>query len=244
MNTPVRQRSLLSRSLRGSLALACVATLLVGSTANAASTTILQFAQTNPADSVTATNVGGTTTMLSTAGNLDGGGLSIPVSATNYLGVPQPLGLPMFETYVGVTSVGPATTVAGSVTQDFMGTVEFTSAPGGAGAIFLIATFGPTGVFSGGSTGGSGSLNASVPSDTVTFTIPGFSFANPALSLSFSGIAPPVSITGTSIGSFTGQNSGTFSATIIPEPSTLCLASIAVVVGTLVYGRKKMKNQG
>ena len=223
--------------------MACVATLLVGSTANASST-ILQFAQSNPNDVITATNNGAGVTTFSTAGNVDGGGLSIPVTASNYLGVPKPLGMLMFETFVGVTSVGPATTVAGSVTQDFQGTVEFTALPGGAGAVFLSATFGPTGVFSGGTTGGSGSLNASVPSDTVTFTAQGMSFSSPAMSLSYSGITPPVSIGAGSVGSFTGQNSGTFSANIIPEPSTFCLASIALVVGALAYGRKKMKNQG
>ena len=87
MNTPVRQPSLLSRSLRGSLALACVATLLVGSTANAG--TILQFTQVNSADIFTATNSGGGVTTLSTAGNVDGGGLSIPVTASNYWECPS-----------------------------------------------------------------------------------------------------------------------------------------------------------
>ena len=93
-----------------------------------------------------------------------------------------------------------------------MGTVEFTSGVGGTGTVFLTPQFGPTGVFSGGSTGASGSLNASVPTDTVTFTVPGLLFSQQAMSLSFSGIAPPVSITAGSLSSFTGQNSGTFSA--------------------------------
>ena len=228
-----------TRLVRRSIAFACAATLLLGSSAQAG--TILQFAQSNPADVVTGTNSGGGVTLLSSAGNADGGGTSIPVLASNYLGVPFPLGLPMFETYVGVTSTSAATSAAGSISQNYSGEIEFTSLPGGAGVVYLIATFGATGVFSGGAAGGSASLTASVPKDTVTFTVPGMSFSDAALSISYSGISPVLGITAGSVSSFTGQNSGTFSANTVPEPSTLYLGSFATVMGALAFARKRMK---
>lgn len=249
MSCPVQQRSLSWRFLRRSLAFACATSLLLGSSAKASST-VLAFGQQNPLDVISATISGGVTS-LSTAGNADGAGVSIPVSITNYLGVPQvPFPILAFETFVGVHSTGTATTAAGTISQNYVGTVEFTVNPGVAGpgnAAFLIATFsGPNGTFSGGVGGGSAGLNASEPSDTVTFTVPGLSFGNAAIALSFSGIPIPPGLTtsGTTIGPFTAQGAGTFSGTTIPEPSTLCLASFAAVVGTLAYGRKKLKNQG
>jgi hypothetical protein len=226
------------RLLRRFAAIACTATLLLGSSARASST-VLAFGQLNPADIITATTAGGVTS-LSTAGNADGAGVSVPVLASNYLGVPQPFGLLMFETFVGVTSNGVATIAGGTITENFSGEIEFTSAPGGAGLVFLIANFGPNAKFSGGAGGSSASLNSSVPQDNLTFFVPGMEFGNAAMSIGFSGIVPPLAIAGTTVGPFTAQNSGTFSATLVPEPGTLCMASIAVVIGTLAYGRKKV----
>jgi hypothetical protein len=235
------------RFARRVLAFACAASLLLGSSANAGSTTVLAFSQQNPLDVITATESGGVTT-LSTAGNADGAGVSIPVSISNYLGVPQfPFPILAFETFVDVHSVGGLT---GSISQNFVGTVEFTVNPGVAGPgnpAFLIATFsGPSGTFSGSPGGGSATLSASEPTDTVTFTVPGMAFANGAVGLAFSGITVPpgLSTSGGSVASFTAQGAGTFSANVIPEPSALSLASIAVVVGTLTYGRKRVKKQG
>jgi len=228
-----------ARFCRRFFALACAATLLLGSSARASST-VLAFGQLNPADIITATDIAGVTT-LKTTGNLDGFGVSVPVLASNYLGVPQPFGLLMYETFVGVTSNGAAANVGGTIGQNFSGEIEFTSAPGGAGLVYLIATFGPNGKFSGGANGASASLNASVPQDNVIFTVPGMDYGFAAMSVGFSGIDPVLSIAGASVAGFTGQNSGTFSATLVPEPGTLCMASIAVIVGTLAYGRKKMK---
>ncbi len=224
MSSPVQQRSFSWRFLQRSLAFACATSLLLGSSAKASST-VLAFGQQNPADIITATVSGGVTS-LSTAGNLDGAGVSIPVSITNYLGVPQvPFPILAYETFVGVHSTGTATTVAGTISQNFVGTIDFTVSPGVAGPgnpAFLIATFsGPNGTFSGGAGGGSASLSASEPSDTVTFTVPGLTFANAAIALGFSGIVipPGLSTSGTTVGPFTAQGAGTFSATVVPEPS-------------------------
>jgi hypothetical protein len=210
--------------------------------------TVLQFSQVSSTDVVVATNNGiGTTTFSTTSPiNTDGGGVSIPVNISNYLGMTQvPFPLLAFET-VSVTSTDVASP-GGTITQAYSGTIEFTANPvndpSGAGQVFLLATFG-SGAFSGGTNGGSASLNASVPQNVVTFTVPGLSFADAALSISFSGIVPPLGITAGSVSSFAGQNSGTFSANGVPEPGTLCLASFAIVIGTLAHGRKKMKNAG
>ena len=230
-----------ARFLRRMIALACAATLLQGASAQASST-VLAFGQLNSKDVITATDVAGVT-MLSTASPLNGDGdfVSVPVLASSYLGVPYPFGKLMYETFDDVKSNGTATNTAGTISQNFSGTIEFTSAPGGGGLVYLIAKFGPAGVFSGGAGGGSASLNASVPQDAVTFTVPGMNYESAAMSVSFSNITPALHIAGGSVGGFKGTDSGTFSATLVPEPGTLCMASIAVVIGTLTYGRKKLK---
>jgi hypothetical protein len=219
--------------------------LLLSSSANAG--TILQFGQANPSDIVTATDNGAGTTTLSSAGNVDGANVSIPVVITNFLGVS--VLIPAFETYVGVTSIGAASSSHGSVFQNFTGTIEFTAAPGGAGFNYLTATFGPVGGSSAvglsGADGGTGaSLLATNPPDTLTLTS-NFAVLGPpsSLAIGFSNVSPALHISGdSSIASFTGQNAGTISASIvaiIPEPSSLCLGSIAIVIGTLVYRKKR-----
>jgi len=242
MSTPDQQLAFSARFLRRSFALACAALLLLGSSANAGSITVLQFGQTNPADVVTATEIGVTTT-LSSAGNVDGGGVSIPVIITNFLGVPGVL-IPAFETYVGVTSTGPASTFSGQIFQPFSGTIEITSGIGGAGSNYMTMTFGPNGssspMLSGIAGGNSASLGASQPPNTLVLTSDFAGLAPPSsMTIGFSNVSPPLSISGTSTASFTAQNVGTVSATIIPEPGTFCLASFAVVFGLLVYRKKR-----
>ena len=238
MDKPVLQRSLWFRLLRGAFALGCAAMLLLGSTANAG--TILAFGQSNPVDIITAT-ASGTTTTLSSTGNADGGGTSLPVLASNYLGVPFPLGLPMFETLTATSTSAATINGSGTISQDFSGTIEFTSLPGGAGAIYLSATF-TDAVFSG--KGASASLNATYPD--LSITVPGITYgSNQGMSIAFSGITPSLSINGSgTVAGFTAQNAGTFSGTVVPEPSTFCLASCAIAVCALVYGRKKITKRG
>lgn len=237
MHDLARRTSFLPRLGLGLFAFAFAVSLLTGGSANAG--TVLAFGQLNPSDTITATESGGVTT-LSTAGNADGGGVSIPVLASSYLGVPQPLGLLMYETFVNVTSTGAATSSGGTVSQAYSGTIEFTSAPGGAGTLFLSVTFsGGNQAFTGSAGGASASLNASEPGDSVMFTIPGQLASNAGMSLSFSGLTPGLGITGGSVAGFGAQNSGTFSATVVPEPGTLALASIAVVFGSFGFRRAR-----
>jgi len=247
MSTPDHQLTVSVRFLRRSCAFACAALLLLSSSTNAG--TVLQYAQTDPADIVTATDTGSGTTTLSTAGNANGGGVSIPVTISNFMGTPG-LAIPAFETFVGVTSIGAATTdIFGNIQQQFSGTVEITSSPGGAGFKYLTAVFGPmtlSPVFGG--AGAGAYLSGAQPPDSLVLT----SDAGPLLSttgmgISFSGISPSLSIDSTSdpghptIASFTGQDTATFSSGSVPEPGTLGLASFAVALGLLTYWRNRRR---
>ena len=222
------------------IALPCAPLLLLACSTQAG--TVLQFAQVNSADTVTATASGGVTT-LTTAGNVDGGFLSIPVTLANFNGAPG-APIPVFETFIGVTSTGPATILGGEITQNFSGTIEFTVSPGPASSTnpdFLTATF-TNAVFSG--TTNSASLTVSAPDLTLSSSMATFGTVT-GMAIGFSGISPtPLSIDGGSVVSLTAQNSGTFSAAAAaPEPSTLCLASFAIAIGAFAYGRKKMRNE-
>jgi hypothetical protein len=205
--------------------------------------TVLQFAQVNAGNFVTATESGGVTT-LSTANNPlpDGGPLSIIVSVTNFNGAPFPP-IPVFETFVNVVSTDAATSSGGTITQHFAGEIDFTVGPGPAGGsnlAYLMATF-TDAVFSGSTN--SASLNISVPHLIFGSNMAPFG-PDTGMSIAFTGIGPQLGMTDGSVASFTAQNAGTFSSTQgVPEPGTLCLASSAIVVGTLAYGRKRMKNE-
>ncbi len=230
--TPGR-RSRVRLSLSASFAL-----VLLSSAAQAG--TILQFAQTNPADSVTAKESGGVTT-LSTAGNANGGGVSIPVTISNFLGKPG-LSIPAFETYVGVTSTGPATTVLGQILQGFTGTIEITSGVGGTGSNYLTATFTvPTasGLLGGTSGGAQAQLSATNPPEflelTSSFTRLIGPFLN-SMTVAFSNVKPGLGVTSGSIGSFTAQNVATFGAFGIPEPDTFVMGCMGVVFVGLAVG--------
>jgi hypothetical protein len=227
---------------------------LLNSSAQAGST-IFQYAQVNGTDFITATDNGSGTTTLSTAGNSDGGGYSIPVLVTNsYVGTGP---FVAFETFVGVTSVGGAATdpISGQPEQRFSGTIEFTAAPaialggGGQGQNYLTAVFSAftlSPVLQGQPGGTQASLSAADPPDSLVLTATGITFGNPTgMTIGFSNVTPALHIdtNDDSIASFKGQNSGTFSAAIVPEPSALCLASIAVAIGTIAYRRKRMENK-
>jgi hypothetical protein len=211
-------------------------------------TTVLQFGQLNPADFVTATDAAGVTTLTSSS---TVSSVSIPVSISNIGGQPQPVVIPAFETFTGLHSVGTATTdVNGIISQVFTGTIAITSAAGGAGTNYLTATF--TDVLSGPTNTGAPALSADsgVAGESVTYTS-GDSRVTPFLpglsrnfSLSFSNATPSLSISGGSVASFTGQQTGTFAVTpvpTVPEPASVVMASIAAIVGIGSFGWRRFK---
>jgi hypothetical protein len=227
-----------ARFLRRFFALACATLFLVTSSTKAG--TVLQFSQVNAGDNVTASESGGVTT-LSTAGNADGGGTSIPVAVSNFDGAPFPPGILVFETFVGVTSTGAATSSGGTISQLFSGQIVFSEGlpPGINPPILLVATF-ANAVFSG--SANAASLNISAPNLTLSSDLATFPPIT-GMAIGFSGIGA-LGITDGSVANFTmAQNAGTFSAAAVPEPSALFLGSLAVVIGTITaYGRKRMKH--
>ena len=192
--------------------------------------TIVQFGETNPADVITATASGGVTS-FSTAGNADGGGVSVPVTITNLFGTPG-LSIPAFETFVGVSTTGPASSVLGVAVQAVTGTIEITSGIGGTGINYVTATFtNPTlPATVGGLIGGDQlQLGAAGPPDTLLLTSSlGILGPPTSMTLAFSNVEPPVAISGTTLAGFTGQNAGTFAATAIPEPASVALLGIGM----------------
>jgi hypothetical protein len=232
-STPIHRLAVLVRLLRRSVAFACVALLsLLGPFANAGSINVLQYTQVDP-------NVGPVTVVDNGNGTTSVTG-SVPVEITIYLG--ETLAVPILatETFTDVISTGAAGEIGGTIIyQSFGGTISFT-----AGAYnYLTAVF-SSGILSG--LGLSAGLAASDPPDSLTFTATNVIFSGPtSMSLSFSGVNPALSIDNShspTISSFTANHTGTFNASI-PEPGTFFMASIAIVVGTLAYRRKKRMNE-
>jgi hypothetical protein len=236
--------------LQRSFALACGVLILLGSPANAGST-VLQFAQVSSSDTVTATDNGAGTTTLATTGTSNGGlGVSVYVQITNFLGTTEP-SMYAYETFVNVTSTSAAATdpFSGAIEQKFSGEVEFTSGVNGAGNNYLTAMFQSSTLspILGGAPGGpAAGLLAAQPPDSLVLTSQ-YTLFVPAtgMSLGFTNVDPALHISGDgSIGSFTAQNAGTFSAAAmdpVPEPSTFAMASVAAVIGSLAYWRKQRK---
>jgi hypothetical protein len=234
------------------LALASLASLAMATSSSAV--TILQYGQTNPADFKTATASGSTTTITTNTAAFPG---AIPVTITNIGGVilPPALSIAAFERWTGVTSTGPATVSGSTILQPFTGTLSYTANPDGTGTNYLTAVF-SGGILSGTSGGSSASLNATDPPSTnVVFSSTDArvnlalnalgSDRDDAFSISFSGITPGFGLSGSTIASFTGQNSGTFSSNptnVIPEPSGLAMAGMAMLASLSCLGWRRRQS--
>ena len=241
MNTSKSRLSLLRRSGIRFLLGVGLAIAFLSASVQAGQVTVLGYAQTNPTDIVTATESGGVTS-LSTAGNADGALVSIPVLITNLNNTPG-VNISAFETFVGVMTTGSAASFSGQIFQSLVGTIEFTSAPGGTGIDYLTATFTNTasaGVLSGTAGGSQLALSATSPPQTLTLTGDFAKYISPtSLTLGFSNVSPALSITDGSISSFTGQFAGTIGGTIVPEPATFGMACTALIFVSAAFGRSR-----
>lgn len=228
-----------------SILLACLALLSLGTPVQASSITILTYTQTNPADVITLNNNGSGTSTLSTAGNADGAGVSIPVSITSFLGVTLPISIPAFETFVNVQSSAAAFSFGGIDSQPFTGKIEITALPGGMGSNYLTAVFsntdatsGPNSVTGGNKTFAAG-LSGSQAPQTLTLTSD-FALLAPdtSMSISFTNLNRALMVFHNSIGqsgNTTMQHTGLFSASVVPEPSSL-VTMITGFAGVVPFG--------
>ena len=192
-------------------------------------TVLAVIGQVSDTDQVTATVLGGVTTISSST--------SVDITA-----IDAPLPVPITATLVlDATSVGTAALFGGNVIQAFSGSFSIT----GGGNNYLSGTFTDS-IFGGGS---ALTLSAStgVPGETVTFTssvIPVVDLSsNRGVSFSFTDVSPPASTVGTgalrTLGPFAADISGNFSATV-PEPATWAMLGLGFAgMGLLGLTRRR-----
>lgn len=251
MRTSHRKLADSGRLLRRSSLFACLALLLLCSSSEA-QMTILTYTQANTStpDVVTLNN-NGTGSTLVTTGNADGANVSIPILITSFLGVSYAAHpIAAFETFVNVDSSGTAYSVGGTDAQAFNGKIEITSLPGGFGANYLTASFtntdmaaGQTSVSGGNLTYAAG-LSGSQPPQTLTLTSQFAPLGTPtSMSISFTNLSRSLQIYKSSLGqsgNTTMQETGLFSAAIVPEPSSFLVAGIGAF-GLIGYGLRRRK---
>jgi hypothetical protein len=194
--------------------------------------TILVFGQTGIANDFTATNNGN-------SGALGGTALSavnVEITITGIANsVPLPGTFPAAYFNFSAFSTSDATTDgAGHITQDFSGSFSITSSPGGAGTNYLSGTFIDT--LFGSGTGltltGSGPGVPTLSSDVISSL-----GQTRAISLSFTDVTPPASVTpNLTLAAFSSNVSGNFSASAVPEPASIALLGIGVA-GLLGFRR-------
>jgi len=202
---------------------------------------ILNFSLNN-SGSITATASGGTSTTITTTG----GAQAVNIGLLNGSTVDIAAYLSL-----SATSSGAVTTFQGSLYQTYNGTFTITANANGSGTNYLSGTFTNVSFDSelSGLNGGTGAtLSANDPTATIVFTssvITDLSAPSTA-SFTFSNVSPALSVTGTTVSSFTASGSGTFSANpppAVPEPSTLALAGIGAL-GMIGYGLRRRKASG
>ena len=195
---------------------------------------ILVFGQNGTNSELTATNTGSP----GAAGGTVLSAVDIPVTITGIAGS-APAGFPEAFFNLSASSVTNAVPFQGKIVQDFSGTFSITSLDGG-GTNYLSGSFNDA-VFGAGSALGLTSSGAALPtfSSAVISTLD-----DPrGISLSFSNVTPPAYIASEqTLGAFTSNVSGNFSASI-PEPSSLILLASGSMPLLLVQLRRRSRKR-
>jgi hypothetical protein len=197
---------------------------------------ILVFGQSGTTNEFTATNTGSP----GAAGGTVLSAVDIPITITGIAGsATMPAGFPEAYFNLSASSVTNAELYQGNIVQDFSGTFSITSFAGG-GTNYLSGSFNDA-VFGAGAALGLTSSGTAVP----TFSSAVISALDDlrGISLSFSNVTPPAYIANEqTLGGFTSNVSGNFSAANLPEPSSLILFGIgSMALLLVVLGRRLRK---
>ena len=213
-------------------ALAAITAAVVAASARPAdATVILTFGQAEDGPTITATAIGGATTI---------GGTNIPVTVSQIdAAVLTPLAA--FLT-LDATSTGAAVTVGNSLLQSYAGNFSITSGLDATGTNYLSGEFTDS-VFG---AGAALTLSASEPWNTVTFTSDVITNLESirALSFSFADVTPLAHVEDETLASFQSSVAGTLSANgddgpdELPEPMTMSLVGRGLL-GSAVAARRR-----
>ena len=187
--------------------------------------TILVFGQNGISNNFTATTNGST----GVAGGTELSAVDIAVTITGIDNSnPLPGSFPSAFFSLSATSTSNAMTDgSGHITENFTGSFSITEMTGGAGVNYLSGSFKDTlfGIGAGLTLTGSGPLGIpTFTSDVITALA-----QMRALSLSFTNVSPSATVTpNMTLGDFTSNVSGNFSAASVPEPGSIVLVGIGL----------------